>query len=322
MRTGAAAGHHGYFHEAALYGSDDEFLSIVIPFLEGGTEAGEPTLVVLGGTSTELVRAGMGNTSNVSFMDASAHYNRPASVIKSYRELLAAHVARGAQQVRVVGDVPHPGLGTPWEKWARYEAVINHAYDDFPMWGLCTYDTRITPGDVLADVAQTHPYLATPDGRHVPNTDFEKPTGFLTRRPPAGTDPLESSPPITELIDPTPAAARRTVRNAASGSRLDPDELEDVVFAVSEAVTNAVYHGRPPVCLRVWASHNRLVATITDQGHGPTDPFVGLLPTTNSTSGGLGLWMTHQMCSHVTLSRSEEGFTVRVAAGDRTSQSD
>ncbi len=320
MRTGAAAGHHGYFHEAALYGSDDEFLSIVIPFLEGGTGAGEPIVVVLGKSNAELVRATMGNTSSVSFLDASAHYNRPASVIRSYRKLLAGHVARGAQQVRVVGDVPHPGLGTPWEEWACYEAVINHAYDDFPVWGLCTYDTRIAPSDVLADVARTHPYLATIDGRHILNADFEDPAGFLTRRPSAGADPLETAPPITELIDPTPAAARRTVRNAASASRLDPDELEDVVFAVSEAVTNAVCHGQPPVFLRVWASHNRLVATVTDQGHGPTDPFVGLLPTTNSSSGGLGLWMTHQMCSHVTLDRSHEGFTVRVVAGDRTSQ--
>lgn len=286
MRTGAAAGHHGHFHEAALYGSDDEFLSIVIPFLEGSAQAGEPTVVVLGETNTTLVRAEMANTSNVSFMDANAHYNRPASVIKSYRKLLAAHVARSAQQVRVVGDVPHPGLGRRWEKWARYEAVINHAYDDFPVWGLCTYDTRITPGDVLADVAQTHPYLATPDGRHVPNADFEDPAGFLTRRPPAGADPLETSPPITELVNPTPAAARRTVRNAASDSRLDPDELEDVVFAVSEAVTNAVYHGRPPVCLRVWASPSRFVATVTDQGHGPTDPFVGLLPRRTASLAG------------------------------------
>ncbi|MGH3886934.1 MAG: anti-sigma factor RsbA family regulatory protein [Pseudonocardiaceae bacterium] len=320
MRTGAATGHHGYFHEAALYGSDDEFLSMVIPFLEGGAEAGEPIVVALGETNTKLVQAGMGNTSNVSFMDANAHYNRPASVIKSYRQLLAAHVARGAPQIRVVGDVPHPGVGRQWEKWARYEAVINHAFDDFPLWGLCTYDTRTTPGDALADVARTHPYLATPDGQHVPNANFEDPADFLTRRPPAGADPLETSPPITELVDPTPAVARRTVRSAAHASRLDPDELEGLVFAVSEAVTNAAYHGRPPVCLRLWAGPNRLVATVTDQGHGPTDPFVGLVPTTNSSSGGLGLWMTHQMCSHVTLSSSDEGFTVRVVAGDRASQ--
>lgn len=32
--------------------------------------------------------------------------------------------------------------------------------------------------------------------------------------------------------------------------------------------------------------------------------------------------MTHQMCSHVTLGLSNEGFTVRVVAGDRTSQPD
>ncbi len=322
MRTGAAAGHHGCFHEAALYGSDDELLSIVIPFIEGGAEASEPTMVVLGETNAELVRAAMGDTSNVSFMDANAHYNRPAGVIKSYRELLAAHRARGAPQIRIVGEVPHPDLGRRWEKWACYEAVINHAFDDFPLWGLCPYDTRIIPDDVITDVVRTHPYLATPNGQHVPNTDFEDPADFLTRRPPAEADPLETSPPMAELRDPTPAVARRTVRSAARASRLDADELENLVFAVSEAVTNAANHGQPPVCLRLWASPDRLVATVTDQGHGPTDPFVGLLPTTDSASGGLGLWMTHQLCSHVTLGRTDEGFTVRVVAGDRTSQPD
>ena len=32
MRTGAAAGHRGYFHETAFYSSAEEFLAIVVPF--------------------------------------------------------------------------------------------------------------------------------------------------------------------------------------------------------------------------------------------------------------------------------------------------
>jgi hypothetical protein len=40
VRTGAAAGHRGYFHETAFYSSDEEFLAIVVPFLEG-SDAGD-----------------------------------------------------------------------------------------------------------------------------------------------------------------------------------------------------------------------------------------------------------------------------------------
>ena len=48
MRSGAAAGHPGYFHETAFYGSDDEFVDIVAPFVRDGIAAGEPTVVACG----------------------------------------------------------------------------------------------------------------------------------------------------------------------------------------------------------------------------------------------------------------------------------
>lgn len=314
MRTGAAADHGGYFHETALYGSDDEFLSIVVPFLEGAVQAGEPAVVALGEANEQLVRAAMSDASSLSFTDGDVHYARPASAIKAYRELLADHVARGARQIRIVGEVPHPGVGAPWEWWARYEAAINHVYDQFPLWGLCPYDTRITPAEVLADVARTHPYIATADGQHRANPGFEDPAGFLARPPSA--DPLEAAPPITELVDPTPAAARRAVLDVARTTDLDLTAVKDLVFGVSEAVTNGICHGRAPVRLRLWTGPDRIVATVTDYGPGPADPFVGLLPaTTNTSSGGVGLWLTYQMCSHVTFGRTDDGFIIRLTVG-------
>jgi hypothetical protein len=63
--------------------------------------------------------------------------------------------APGSSRIRVASEVPHPGGGAPWEGWARYEAAVNRAYAEFPLWGLCAYDTRITPGRVLDDVART-----------------------------------------------------------------------------------------------------------------------------------------------------------------------
>ena len=48
MRSGAAASYSGYFHEAAFYDSDDEFLAIVVPFLTEGVEAREPAMVAPG----------------------------------------------------------------------------------------------------------------------------------------------------------------------------------------------------------------------------------------------------------------------------------
>ena len=79
-------------------------------------------------------------------------------------------------------------------------------------------------------------------------------------------------------------------------------------------MTNGICHGRPPIRVRLWAAPNRVVAAVTDQGDGPTNPFVGLVPTTDTSSTGLGLWLAHQMSLHVTLSRTKYGFTIRFTA--------
>lgn len=319
MRTGAAAGHRGFVHEALIYASDEEFLSVVVPFLEGGLAAGEPTVVATGEQTAELVRAAMPDTPELSFAPGRDRYTRPATVIESYRQMLATHVASGAQQIRVLGEVPLPSAGALWDWWARYEATINHAWDNFPIWGLCPYDTRTTPEHVLNDVARTHPYLATADGRHTSNDRYTDPVEFLTEPRPSSPDPLESSPPLSELVNPTPAAARRAVLDASRGTRLSPTDVEDLVLAVNETVTNAINHGLPPVQLRLWSVPDRVVVTVTDQGSGPTDPFAGLVPGAKAPAGGLGLWMTHQLCNLVTVDQDEQSCTVRLVAGEPTS---
>jgi hypothetical protein len=286
------------------------------------------------------------NTTGLSLLDD--RYDRPVSVMRSKRELFTAHLTDGASQIRVASEAPHPDVGGPWDGCARYEAAINRAYAEFPLWGLCADDTRITPGPVLDDVARTHPHLATVNGCWI-NPRYQDPAEFLPRRPPSQADPVKTaSPPVIELMDPTPAAARDTVHTnmtrpdtvrpdtvrpdptvpstlqitapqAAPPQRdtppLDPSDIQHLVVAVSEAVTNVVTHGRPPVRFRLWSTPDRIVATVTDRGDGPADPFAGLLPVSDTCSGGLGLWLTHQLCGHVTLDTTDDGFTIRFVVG-------
>lgn len=82
MTWGLAADPRGFVHEAACYGSDDEFLAIVIPFLTAGAAAREPTMAAVGTRSAELMRAALGDTAGISFLDA--HYLRPASAIRCH----------------------------------------------------------------------------------------------------------------------------------------------------------------------------------------------------------------------------------------------
>src|SRR3954454_12305852 len=236
---GAPTNRRGYLHEAVLYDSDEELLGVVVPFLQEGVAVGEPCLVALGASTTRLVRAALGGTTGVRFLDD--RYDRPASVIRSNRDLFAAHVADGASRIRVASAVPHPGVGAPWDGWTRSEPAKNHAYAELPLWGLCHYDTRITPDPVLDDVARTHPYLSTAGGYRI-NLRFHDPADFLTPPPPGQADPGETAArPIIDLTDPTPAAARDAALTASmirpDTFRPDPTDIEHLVLAVSEAGT-------------------------------------------------------------------------------------
>ncbi|WP_144124122.1 sensor histidine kinase [Catellatospora sichuanensis] len=314
MRSGAPAGHDGIFHETAFYGSDDEFLAVVLPFLRDGVAAGEPTVSLFGEHNQRLVRSALGPNSGVTLIDGGRHYLRPAVAIKRHREMLAGYVAGGAAQIRIAGDVPHPGVGVPWEWWARYEAAVNEVYDDFPMYGLCPYDTRTAPPEVLDHARRTHTHVVTADGRRERSIAYQDPREFLATSVAPWADPIEAGTPAVELVDVMPMRARDAVAALQVIAGLPEDDLDGLLVSTSEAVTNGLLHGRAPVRLRVWAVPGRMVVTVTDQGTGPSDPVAGLMP--GAGPGGLGLWLAHQLCGYVSLQRGPGGFTIRLIAGE------
>ncbi|OXM60916.1 sensor histidine kinase [Amycolatopsis vastitatis] len=313
MSAGPGTAERGYEHAAVHYASDAELLAVVVPFLAGGLAAGEQTVVSLEPDRAELVRAALAPSPGTHFLPAGDLYARPAAAIKSYRELMAGFVAGGAAGIRIVGEVPRAAIDTSWDWWARYEAAVNHAYDEFPLRSVCAYDTRTTPRHVLDDVARTHPFLATPGGGHRANAGYVDPLSFLAGPRPVTPDPIEHTTPLADLTDPQPSAARRAVV-AADKTDLPAAEIDDLVLAVSEITDNALRHGRSPVRLRIWADREHMVVTVRDAGRGPADPFAGLLPA-DRPEGGRGLWIAHQICSQVALHRDDTGFTVRLTAG-------
>ncbi|XVV15484.1 anti-sigma factor RsbA family regulatory protein [Actinoplanes sp. CA-131856] len=315
MRSGAAAGHQGCFHEAAFYDSDQAFLDVVVPFLTGGLEAGEPVVAAFTRHHQALVTDVLGTGDGIKYIDAGLQYARPASAIDRYRRMLREYGATGPAQVRLTGEVPHPGTGAPWDWWARYEAAINRAFENFPVWGLCPYDTRILPADVMADVRSTHPFIA--DGAaHAANPGFVVPETFLAGPRPGWRDPLEDGAPLATFHDPFPAQVRTAITRAGRSTSLGENDIRGLVLGASEAVSNAILHGTPPVTVRLWSSPERIVVAVTDTGEGPREPFVGLFPTSAAAArGGLGLWLAFQSCGLVTLGHGPDGFTIRLIGG-------
>jgi anti-sigma regulatory factor (Ser/Thr protein kinase) len=306
----------GYVHDALLYGDDEELLRDAVPFLHAGVEAGETTMVVGTERTAALLREGLDGDPRVRFASSSEVYRRAPQTILAFQKLLEREVAAGTRRVRVVGEVVFGKQPATWSKWTHYEAVINHALAPYPAWGVCIFDARRLPSEVLAAAELTHPYLRAGASR-VSNARYLDPGEFLRRFPDAGPDPLEATQPALDVADLTDLwRLRQQLHDALASSALAPETIGEFVFAVSEAATNALRHGRPPVRVRAWVTPGRLLCTVTDHGAGIDDPFAGYLPVhSNPAREGQGLWLARSLCDHITFHRTAEGFTVRLATG-------
>lgn len=127
---------------------------------------------------------------------------------------------------------------------------------------------------------------------------------------------IEQARPDLDLTDPEPVTARRALRTLLDDGPLDELELEGLVGAVSEVVTNAQHYGEPPVRMLVWVDERHAVVAVSDCGDGPDDPDAGMKPAEREVGdGGLGLWLARQMCHQVVMGRHPDGFTIRLVAG-------
>jgi anti-sigma regulatory factor (Ser/Thr protein kinase) len=320
MRTGAARGQAGHFHEAGFYRSDAEFRALIVPFAEEGIAVGEPVILGYDERKSSLLRSWLTDPSAVEFVRDESLYATPARAIAAYRRLFEFHLAMGAGQIRIAGDVPHPGNGGRFEGWDRYEAAVNTVWQDFPVWGRCLYDTATAPPAVLDVVERTHPRIVSPSGQRRDSGRYQDAVAFEGL--PYAPDPLEGTAPVAELVNRPAADARHTLAQIADG-RVPATIATDLLIGATEAVANAQRYGRPPVTVRIWAVPGHVVVTVHDTGPGPADRLAGLIPAPGSTLGqhlGMGLWITHQLDLDVTLRHASDGFTVRLRHLPRSSR--
>src|SRR3954452_16294380 len=314
MWTGRAERCTGHVHEAGFYASDDEFLALVVPFVADGLAASEPVVIGYDERKWDLLRAELSRPDQVTFIADSRLYATPARAIEAYRQQFEQHVAAGAEQIRIAGDVPHEGNGGRFAGWDRYESAVNVTWQDYPVYSRCLYDATTVAEAVRDVVVRTHRRLVTPAGAATASPRYQDVAEFVGLPPAA--DPLEATTPSVRLGD---ASLKRTRRRVAEVARelLDTPAFDELLFALSEAVINAQCYGHPPVAVRVWTAPHRVVVHVHDTGPGPPDPLTGLVPVPDGTSGaGLGLWLSHQLREvDVSLLTDAAGFTVRLRAG-------
>ncbi|MCF6736670.1 sensor histidine kinase [Blastococcus sp. KM273129] len=304
-------------HVAAPVGSDDELLAAALPWLEEGLRAGDLVVLSCPPGTAELVTGALGERAGAVETDdrlCLLDTTVPDAVAAS-RDLVRRARGTGSGRLRVAGQVRFGDGPLDRRDGLRYEAAVNLLMAVRPVSGLCLFDRRELPAEVLAGAAATHPWVLT-GGEVVPSAAFENPTAYV-RRLPVPREPIEESDPVLAVDDaPSLAELRRLLRAVVQVHVPDPDQAADLHFAASEIASNAFRHGARPVSARVWADGGRMVVAVTDQGPGTDIPFPGYRPAHGAdlARGGMGLWLTRKLWDHVDLVRGPAGFTVRLSS--------
>ena len=294
----------GYRHDGFLYDDDAHLARVAAPFLLDGLAAGEPVVVTATPRTADVLREAVGAHPLLHVFERSAgSRGRTPEAITALRRLAETYAVDGTR-LRLVGEVDFGATERDWIEWQRFESVVNEALADWPLWGLCVFDTQRLPQSLLESAVASHPVLVRPDGVHAANPGFVDPAGYL-RSLPVPDEPLEATAPRLSAPDVSDfVGLRHALAGELAGTGGDADLLEDFRLAVDEMVSNAVRHGRPPVGLRLWTAPDRIVCTISDGGPGWDDAFAGYGPAHGEdlSRGGMGLWLARQLCDHVDIS--------------------
>jgi anti-sigma regulatory factor (Ser/Thr protein kinase) len=293
-------------HNALVYESQDEYLTCAVPFLKEGIEAGEGAIVAHTKPGLALMREALGSDAEqVTFVDVSSAYTRPARTLAAYHEVYVELLQR-TRTVRAVADVQFGPDPAEWDVWTGYEAVFNRYFGHLPTWVICSYNANGTPDPIIEGVWQTHPEVIA-DGSWSASAHYEDPDRLLRRITPvpAPVSGLRSIPFGRNVADFREHLAREMlVENVSEAKALD------MLLAASEIATNAVDHGGGVEEARVGRAEGRFVCEIVDRGSGFDDPAAGYLAPRAGT--GAGLWVARQLTWRIEFFRSSQGFTARI----------
>jgi anti-sigma regulatory factor (Ser/Thr protein kinase) len=299
----------GCEHDLLLFGSDAELVAAGWGFIADGINAGDLVIVHGGEHEVELLREAFDNDPRVTFAPGRERYQYMMGTIGQYQRLCERETAAG-RRVRAIGPVPFAQDPASQAEWMRYEALITRALGPYRFSGLCHYDTRSTPAEVMDLALAVHQNVVTAQG--VRRNDRQRPGPQLLRAmaPADEPDPLRDAPAV--WVEPdcaAPAPVRHGVRRALGEGRVDGDQAEGFVAAIGEVVSNALQHGQSPVQIRLHTNGRRWLCVVTDHGSGMADPWTGVDSplAANPQQVGIGLWLARQLCDQLTITTHPAG---------------
>jgi anti-sigma regulatory factor (Ser/Thr protein kinase) len=287
-----------FAHSAFLYDTDDSYVAVLVPFLREGLARDERVAVATSPDRIGLLTDALdGDAAEVTFLPDDEWYVRPVRTIAGWARMLTGS-ARRTPYTRLVGQVRF-GAADQHQGWVRFESALNRSLAGANGHLLCPYDRRDLPSDLLEAAGRTHPLMC--DGSWFDSDSYLAPERLMAEVPEPAW-PVTGEPVLILAVADTVAGLRDEVRGRARAEGwLADDRLDDLVLALSEVATNGVRHGGGHRELRVWLSADAVVCEVTDEGPHPPDPLAGYLPPAPGAIGGMGLWLSYQVCDSMSI---------------------
>lgn len=307
--TGRSA-HRGYRHEAVYYQGEDEFLELVVPFIQEGVAAGQPVMVAVVARRQAALTQRLGSAAQaVEFVDMTDLGRNPARIIPACRDFLSRH--RDDGPMRGVGEPIWAGRkAVEIEECQLHESLLNLAIaPGTPFWMLCPYDRSALDPAVIDEAARSHPVIVEPRvyrGSTLYGGAYH--AAELFRR----TLPTPAAPIRHLVVD--PAAGHHVadwVRRWAEASGVPRRRAAGLAAALRGVAQSGEAQTGPDQMLQLWQQGSDLVCQL----HDPTpvsDPMIGRRPPGQDSSRGRALLAANDLCDLVQVRSNEGGTTVRV----------
>jgi anti-sigma regulatory factor (Ser/Thr protein kinase) len=303
-------------HAAAVYGSDQELRTQILPFVMDGLTRHEKVVAVVPPRTGEILGAAFGSGAMMVQWGLPGldyhHLGRTAETIRSYlterRE--AGEPTRLLTESDVDGGRRGPGR---LAAYLRSESAADELYGTSGTPWLCLYDRRRYSPGVLADVERVHPHVLGDHGEPIVNQGYVEPATFLAAHP----GPVSVVPPevaldveLTDLND--LGGIRRQAGDAAHGLGLHPADTKLAEVAAGEVIANAFRHAVPPGRVRVWRDADAVLIRVDSSGLGPAVAVSGFRPPDLAAGSGAGLWVARQIADVVHVETRRDGTTIEL----------
>jgi hypothetical protein len=300
-----------FVHQAGIYGSEEEFLAVAVPFVRDGVERGEPVLATTTSANLALLCGAVGERWRQVDQAESAYFGRRTSQRVAAFDRYWRRQRSDDGHVRILAEPIWSGrAGQEVTAWQRMESTLNVVLESSNIWMICPYDTRLAPPEVIASARRTHPAWIQGVAAE-PCPEYADPVAF-TRACDAA--PLPEPPPGAVLLEGARelAALRQFVAVQAAAFGLDGERAQTLVTAVNEAATYLLATGSGGITTRTWADAAAIVCDLHQPAGRLDDPFLGFRPPTGEPSPGDGLWLARLLCDSVELRTDADGCTLRL----------